>query len=355
MIRWLARALLMLVLLASAGLTLHTARQVWADPGLRPLRAATQSEITAAIDHALAAGATPAALAARIDARLSETPRNWVALEALADLAATRAIPLPPDLTLRLDQARALDFSLPSLAASCADCALDIAACTLTTAMLCKGPLLLTPLEDMRGIAQAGVDYATGTGIDRIDLGLSIIGLSATGLALASGGSSLTVKAGASLAKLARGMRLLSPRLLDMAATSLRSGIDWAALPALRGSDDLAPLLRIRALAPLTDTLADLGRVAETLGPSATLHLLPMVDDAADAARLARVTEALGPRTLGAAEILGKSRLFRATLRLTDLAASLLLGLAGLAASLSSALASALSTALLRRSRTLLR
>ena len=56
------------------------------------------------------------------------------------------------------------------------------------------------------------------------------------------------------------------------------------------------------------------------------------VDDAADARRLARMSEALGPKTLGRIEVLGKARLFRLGLRLSDVARDLFAGLAGLAA-----------------------
>ncbi|WP_435257709.1 hypothetical protein ACSBLW_16610 [Thioclava sp. FR2] len=342
MLRRLTKGILTLALLASGFLTLQAGLTIWANPALRPLRDATTAEITASIDRQLALVATSETLAARIEARLSETPRNWVALDALADLAKDRAIPLPDDLTTQITAAREADFSPAALAGDCADCALDIAKCTLTTAMVCKVPLLLTPLEDIRGIAQAGVDYATGNQIDQIDLGLSIAGLTATGLALTSGGTTLPVKAGATTAKLARGMDLMSPRLIDMAATTARTGIDWAGLPAVRSTDDLAKLLRADAIAPLSNTLTDLGRVTETLGPSATLHLLPLVDDATDAARLSRMSSALGPRTVAAAELLGKSRLFRASLRATNLATELLIGLGALGASLASALASAL-------------
>lgn len=354
MVLRLTRALLTLALLASGFVTLHAGLAIWADPTLRPLREATLAEITASIDRQLAAEATAERLAAQIGVRLSEQPRNWLALDALTDLAAQRGLTLPPDLTQRLTTARDADFSPLHLAQNCAACVIDITQCSLTTAMVCKAPILLTPIEDIRGIAQAGVDYASGTQIDQIDLGLSIIGLSATALAITSGGTSLTIKAGAATAKLARGLRLLSPRLTATASTALRNGLDWAALPAARSADDLTALLRADALAPLTATLTDLGRITETLGPSATLHLLPLIDDAADAARLSRVTTALGPRSLAAAELLGKSRLFRATLRATNLATELLAGLAAFGASLASALASALSHRGLRASRRLL-
>lgn len=354
MLRHLTAALLTLALLASLALTLRAGWAVWADPALRPFRDATLAEITASLDRDLAREATPARLAARIEARLAEAPRNWLALDALTELAAERAIALPPPLSDRLAEARAEDYSPTRLAQDCAACILDVTACTLGTALICKAPILLTPVEDLRGLGQAGYDYLQGEEIDRIDLGLSVIGLTATGLAVATGGSSLSLKAGAGMVKLARGMRLISPRLLHWAEAGLRAGIDWAALPAVRSSDDLAALVRAEVMAPLARALGDLGQTAERLGPAATLHLLPMVDDATDAARLARIAQTAGPRSVVAAELLGKSRLFRLTTRLGRVTAELLAGFATVSATLASALAHWLGTRTLRRARRLL-
>lgn len=344
----LVNACLALAVLASGILTSLSAFAIWMDPNLRPVRQAAVDEITARVDHQLGLAATADGLAARIDTRLNETPRNWLALDALINLAAERAIILPPDLAARVADARDQDFSLLALAEDCAVCAANISTCTLTTALVCKAPILLTPIEDLRGILQGAVDYANGDEVDQVDVGLSIIGLSASALAVSSGGSSLTVKAGSATVKLAKGMNRLSPSLLSIITDTVKTGIDWARVPAVRTSDDLVKLVRADAVLPLADTLAALGRTADALGPSATLHLLPLVDTAADATRLSRASQALGPRTVAAFEVLGKSRVFRATLRVTDVAIQLTAGLAGLFLSLGSALAGFIQTAVLR-------
>ncbi|PON10129.1 hypothetical protein C2W62_51740, partial [Candidatus Entotheonella serta] len=74
-------------------------------------------------------------------------------------------------------------------------------------------------------------------------------------------GTTLGLKAGASVVKTARGMRLLSPRLTATLTRATREGIDWAALPAVRGTDDLAHVLRPAVLGPVTDTARALGRM----------------------------------------------------------------------------------------------
>ena len=355
MIERLTRLLLLVAFLASLAASVWSVTQIWSNPALVPLREATFDEITSSVDRALALEATPAVVAERISDRLSEAPRNWVAIDALVALADDRAIEIPREITEDIEQARSEDYSATALASECVRCIVDISECSLSAALVCKGPILLTPIEDLRGLGQAAFDAYEGDEVDRIDLGLSVLGLSATALSIPSGGTSLSVKAGASAAKLARGLKLMSPRLTEMADTGLRAGVDWAKLPAVRSPDDLATVLRTDALAPLTATLGDLGRSVDVIGPSATLHLLPLVDDARDARALARLAESIGPRVTGAAEVLGKSRLFRAVLRVTDVTIGLFAGVAGLILSVTSALASFVNSAVLRRARHLSR
>lgn len=338
------RLILGMALVASAFVTLHSARQIAANPALTPVIERSRDEIIAATDLLMARNATEARLSTLIATRLAESPRNWVALQALHDEATARGFALPPD----YDAAWQADSGLLAATGDCLSCIWDIATCTLSTALICKAPILLTPIEDLRGLAQAGADYASGTPIDQLDLGLSVIGLGATAAIVASGGTSATLKAGTATLRLARGMGRLSPRLTRHLGTAFADGIRWADLPGVRSADDLGGLIRPDVLRPVGATLSDLGRVAGTLGPVPALHLLPLIDDATDARHLARLAEALGPRTLAKAEVLGKSRLLRATFRLSDLGLSLILGLSGLMLSLATLAGSLLQGWILR-------
>ncbi len=200
-------------------------------------------------------------------------------------------------------------------------------------------------------LSRAGVAYASGGEVDQIDLALSVVGLGATAAVLASGGTSYTVKAGASLAKLARRMGRLSPKLVEMALTAARTGIRWADLPGVRSAEDLSRVIHPEAFKPLTETLTDLSRLTAATDATTALHLLPLVDDAADARRLARSAEALGPKLVGRAEVLGKARLFRATLRLSETAWALGAGLVGVILSAASLIAGMIQHALIHRLR----
>ena len=83
--------------------------------------------------------------------------------------------------------------------------------------------------------------------------------------------------------------------------------------------------------------------------------LIRYVDDAADARTLANASDALGPKTLGRIEVLGKARFMRATVRASNLAVQTLVGLVGLMAGLASACIGIGQTAVLRLTRSVLR
>jgi len=349
--RGLTRLILLLVLAGSLAGTSLTAARIASDPLLAPFVEASKDQIAAATERMLITAATPETLSAHIANRLAESPRNWLALDALVDLAYERKISLPSALNAAVQTAREDDHSYYATVTSCATCAYDPAQRSLSEVMICQAPIALTPIGDIAGITRAGVAYASGDEVDQIDLALSVVGLGATAAILASGGSSGVVKAGASLAKLARKMDRLSPRLVEMAIDAARAGVNWAALPAVRSLDDLTAAIRTEAFLPLTNTLTDLSRLNTATDATTALHLLPMVDDANDARRLANAAEALGPKLVGRAEVLGKARLFRATLRFSETAWALGAGLVGLMLSTATLISGVIQHALIKRLR----
>ena len=349
--RGLTRLILLLVLAGSlAGTTLTVAR-IASDPLLAPFVEASKDQIAAITERMLTSAATPETLSAHIANRLAEQPRNWLALDALVDLAYERKIAIPSALNAAVQTAREDDHSYYATVTSCAACAYDPAQCSLSEVMICQAPIALTPIGDIAGITRAGIAYASGSEVDQIDLALSVVGLGATAAILASSGTSGVVKAGASLAKLARKMGRLSPHLVEMALEAARTGVNWASLPAVRSLDDLTTAIRSEAFLPLTNTLTDLSRLNTATDATTALHLLPMVDDAADARRLANAADALGPKLVGRAEVLGKARLFRATLRFSETAWALGAGLVGLMLSTATLISGMIQHALLKRLR----
>lgn len=307
--------------------------------------------IVAAMDRAMARHATPERIAQRLRQLLEEEPRNWLALEAVRSVADEREIAVPPDLADRIARAWDADHSPWALIADCGACFWDPAVCGFSLALACQTPMVLTPLGDVAGLSRAAIAYANGGEIDRVDAGLSAIGLAATVALVASGGGSQSVAMGSRGMRLARRMGMVTPSLERMTGRAVRDGLDWPALSRARTATDVRGAVRPAAIAPVVETVSALERVRRRLGGPAMLHLLRYVEGPADARRLANATQALGPRTVGRIEVLGKARFLRATVRLTNAARLLigsaiaaLLALLGLAGSL-------LVSALARRAR----
>lgn len=346
--RCLARLLLAALVAASAWGLWQSARQIAADPLTRPVVERSAEGIAAATERAMAAWATPARVAARLETLLGEEPRNWLAIEAVEAVAAERGLALPVGYAERRQAAWAADDSWLAFATDCAACALDINSCALSAAMMCQVPIALSPLGDMEGIATEAGHYLAGEPVDRLNLGLSAVGLAATGGALVSLGSTVPVKVGAGVARLAHGMRLLTGPLTRRLERAIAEGVDWMRLPAARSAADLRGALRPEALRPVIEVAESTGTLWTRLGPQRALHLLRYVDDEADARRLARAAEGLGEKTEGRIEVLGKSRFLRATTRLSRLAQHLMVAWFGLLAGLGTA-AAHLATTLGRR------
>ncbi len=354
--RALARRLLTLALVASLVFTLWSGARLATDPALAIWRDAAASEIVAATESVLAEAATAEALAARIAVHLDADPRDWVVLDALTDLARERSIELPPDLVDRLQVLRAEDSGLLATAQSCAACVMDAGACTVSLLLLCRAPVDLTPVGDVAGIVRAGTAHLAGTEIDEIDLGLSIVGLGATALVLFSGGTSLSVKAGAGLAKVARGAGRLSDGLSGVIRVAVRDGVDWARLPAVRNADELAAAIRTDAFAPLFSTATDLTRLQGVTGTARALHLLPLVDGPVTARRLANGAEAVGPsRLIAGVDLAGPARMLRATVRFSDVAVQFIGGLCAFLLLMAQAVVGVVKSTALRMARRRLR
>lgn len=333
MIRRWTRYALTLLLAGSLILTLVSAVRIGLDPTLRPVRDAAASEITAAVDRELAR-LSPGAIPARITALLAAEPRDWVVLEALRGLAEELGQPLPVEVEAAYQAAFEADSGFFAAAQNCAACAADLGACSLSTVFICGVPVELSFIGDVRDITKGAIDYMAGNEVDRVAVALSIVGIGATVAVVVSGGTSVSAKLGASALKIARGMGRVSPRLNALMARAAADGIDWLALRRARGFDDIAASLRAEAFAPLVSIAADLERMRGATNVTTALHLLPMVDDANDARRLANATEALGPRVVARAEVLGKARLLRATVRVTGMGYALIAGMVGLIMSL---------------------
>lgn len=218
------------------------------------------------------------------------------------------------------------ETGLMASAASCGGCMIDIRNCqSVGQIAACAAPFELSPLGDLNALRRAGVAWAAGQEVDQVDAGLALVGLGATGAVIVTGGGSATAKAGTALIRMARRLGTLTPDL----ARLLRLPITWRAVPRyLAGSARLEDVTDPVQAARVVSVARDLDAVRLATSSAEALTLMRFVDSAGDARRLSRVADVMGPRTTRTAEILGKSRLMRATIRLSNMAATFLVLLA---------------------------
>jgi len=317
------RISLRIILLGSLLLSALSLAQFAQNPAVLALSNKTGAELTASLNRTLAQAATPSQITKRLEALIARDPTPWLAINAVKDAADMREIQIPSAVLARINAAYEADHGLLQTSGKCISCGWDAANCELSAILLCRVPVDLTPIGDISGVLRESGNYALGNEVDKIDLTLSAVGLGATALAPATGGSSLAIKLGASTLKTTKKIGNLSPGLSRILAKSADDAIDWKALSHANPLDypeALRTAINPDALKPVTDTLKAAGDIRSQTSVIEALHLMKYVESAQDAAKTAQISAALGPRTVSAFEVVGKSRLFRATLRYTDAA-----------------------------------
>ena len=347
MLRQAARTALSLILMGSLALAGWSLWQVRQNPALRPLVDRGAAQIVAATDRWLATHATAPAVEARLDGLLADDKRNWLAIKAVEGVAANQRLTLSVGYGGRRAKAWASDSGWLTRSGDCLSCAVNAANCDLSGILICQAPMVLTPLGDLAGVGIESFHWVVGSDVDQLNLAFSAVGLGAEAALALTGGSSALVKGGASIGKLALKMKLLSPRLTGLLLEAARRGIDWQRLPWFPGPDDLRAAIQPEVIRPVVAVASDIGRIGGKLSVPETLHLLRYVDDAAEARALANAAEALGPKTVGRLELMGKSRFLRATLRASDSLLALGWGFLGLIWALPSLVAGAVQHAVM--------
>lgn len=346
MIRRRLYILLRLALLAvTAGALVAALRTA---PFVAPFTERTVAATRIALERAMARTVTPEWLLPRLDGALAAG--DLARADMLAGLAADHAIPLPPDRIAALEALRAAESGWLNGAVDCGRCALDLTECrSVGQLAACGLPLELTPVGDANALRRAAVAAAAGEDVDRLEVGLALVGLGASALVLMTGGGSGVVKVGASGLRVARRMGTLTPAFARVLADAADLPVAWGRLPAyVAGNAPLEAVTDTARLARLGAIAGDIGVIRRNTSTADTLLLLRHVDSAEDAARLARLSDAAGPATPRVMEVLGKSRAFRAMLRLTDAAMAALALVWALAVQLGTMIAGWMGRAALR-------
>jgi hypothetical protein len=330
--RALAAAALTCGALCTGAASLWTMAQ---NPLARPLVERSADEVRVALERAMAREVTPDWLLPRLDEALAAGDADRVGM--LAGLATQYGVALTGEQWQAVDAALAPP-DLVSRATECAACAWDVRSCpSVTLIAACALPVELTPAGDANALRRQAQAALAGEDVDEIETGLALVGLGASGAILVTGGSSAAVKAGATVARLARRMGTLSPGMTRMLREAADIPIAWdRVLPYVAGSARLEDVTDVARLTRLGGVAQDMGTVAWRTSPAEALVLLRHVDSAEDAARLARLSTVAGPRTRATIEVLGTARAFRTLTRVTDLALAAIGLVAALVAQLGS-------------------
>lgn len=305
----------------------------------RPAEAAAQS-VERAFRDAFTPGWVAQEVAEALDAK-DEARVLW-----LADLAQSEGLALPAATTAEIARLRAESEGWGRQTLDCLACSVEIEACpSLTSIALCNLPLELTPVGDLNALRRQGMAALAGGEVDRLETGLALVGLAATGAVLFSGGGSYAVKAGASGLRAAKRLGSLTPDMLRLLGELTDLPVNWRAVLRAAPIEEITDAAKLSRLGGVA---ADMGRIASNTSMTEAVVLLRHVDGAEDAARLARFSDVAKSRTYSRMEVLGKSRGFRAMMRLSDLALSALAAIYAGVLSLAMTLASWLGGRMLR-------
>ena len=271
------------------------------------------------LQRAMAREVTPGWVRAEMEQALAA--EDFERVTTLAYIAADQGIAPGPKMVAQINALEARVTGTWATARDCARCIADITVCpSLTLMASCALPVELSPVGDLNALRRAGVDAVKGDEVDKIEVSLAVVGLGATAAVVVSGGTSATVKAGSTLLRLGRKLGTLSPAFLRSLRQMSNIEVNPAQISAYsRGKVPLEAVLDTARLSQLTAVSADLTRVVRNTSLPDALDLLRHVDSAEDAARLARVSEVAGPETRASFLVLGKARVFRAVVRLSDI------------------------------------
>ena len=321
MIQKIARSILTILMIGSLGISIFNFHTLWLNPTATLFVERALDNITARIEKQISTQVSQESIESQLSELLEEATRNWLVIEAIEQIAVDRGVIIGLDLQDKRDTAYDEDHGFLIALKSCGACAANPAACKLTPELFCRAPIDLTPVGDVVGLIRESKNYIRGEDVDMFELGLSVVGLGAVVLVPLTGGTSATVKVGASMAKVAKRMDRISDPLLDIMIKTFRESIDWDIIAKSNFgnySADIRRAIQPDAIRPAMMIIDDLGSIQKSVGVTDTLHLMKSIESPTDARAIARVAEVTKERTVGVIEVLGKNRVFRSTMRYSD-------------------------------------
>jgi len=177
----------------------------------------------------------------------------------------------------------------------------------------------LTVIGDVRDIAGEGTKWLRGEDYNELIIGLSVVGIAATGLTIATGGGGIVVKAGVSIMKAAKRAGRLTKEFGELLLRMTRDAVNMPALrEALRTTDltDIAKTQRVltdysRTVkgAAIFPVLTRIGDMNKTVGPAETIRLMKFVKTGENLDEVAVMSARYGTKTRGIIELTGKASL----------------------------------------------
>jgi hypothetical protein len=185
----------------------------------------------------------------------------------------------------------------------------------------------LTGIGDVRDLVGEGSNYLQGKPVNYFTLGIASVGLTLTAATLASIGSVLPIRAGASFVKGMNKVGKLPPRLVGEIGVALSKSVDKAALAEAVNlarefklgelQRPLSRLFRPKSLTVVSDLATDFGTIGKVGGVRAMKLSAETAGDVKDVKILARAAERYQGRFLGVMRLVGHGALRLADLMLT--------------------------------------
>nr|TFG53249.1 MAG: hypothetical protein E4H34_03935 [Hyphomicrobiales bacterium] len=204
----------------------------------------------------------------------------------------------------------------------------------------------LTVIGDVRDIASEGGKMVVGDDYSQLIFGLSVVGLAASGVSVATGGGGLPAKLGVSTLKVAARAGTLTAEFAAILLRLTRDAVNLQGLGlTLRGirltdlratEDALLEYARGVRQADIFPVVAKLGDLGDVVGPGETVRLLRYVRTTDDLDDIAAMGTRLGKKTRGVVELTGKTslRAFRMSLNVFEFLAQWIIALAAWIASI---------------------
>ncbi len=177
----------------------------------------------------------------------------------------------------------------------------------------------LTVVGDVRDISREGAKLVAGEDYSELILGLSVVGVAATGATVATGGGALPVKIGVSLMKIAKRTGALTTAFTRELGGIIRAAVNFPQLRKILNtaslSDNATTRRAISAYASkvdfsrLTPVLDNMTTLQRNAGPAESVRLLARVETSNDLRRVAQMSGELGVKTRGIMTLTGKTSL----------------------------------------------